>query len=590
MRCWRLVPYWCCVVLLMLVPARVLGGWAILNDKNGYHTRGIPDEAFAKLGEFAKQGSELRAITFAPNGGWAILLDKNGYFTRNIPDEAFNKLGEFAQQGSELKAISFAPNGGWAILAGKNSFFTRNIPDEAFNKLGEFAKQGAELKAISFTPDGGWAILFDKNSYYTRNIPDAAFAKLGELAKKGAELKAITFTAGGGWAILYNKNGYATHNIPDEALQHLGSLAKSGAVVKSLTFTMEGPAIRLSQNDAATTAKVLERMAFHKVPGMSIAIIQDGKIVVERGYGVVEAGGNQPITAKTRFQAASISKPVTALGALVLVKQGKLKLDNDLDKYLVAWHIPANGFTKKKAVTARHIVTHSAGFTVHGFGGYAPGDALPTLLQVLDGKAPANSPAIRVDFEPGSQSRYSGGGFCVLQQAMIDISGQQFPKLMHELVLAPLAMNNSSFEQPVPKGFDAVAAVGHQNGASVAGKWHTYPEMAAAGLWTTPADLARFVLGVQHAHQGAKNAILPKNLATDMLTRQIGDTGLGVFLGGKGKSLSFSHNGSNCGFECVFVGLAQTGQGAVIMTNANGAGALMDEMLQNIRSEYGWPG
>jgi CubicO group peptidase (beta-lactamase class C family) len=330
-------------------------------------------------------------------------------------------------------------------------------------------------------------------------------------------------------------------------------------------------------------------MANYKVPGMSIAIIQDGKIVVARGYGVVQAGANKMVNHLTRFQAASISKPVAGLASLLLVMQGKLKLDDDLDKSLVAWHIPANMFTKKKAVALRNVLTHSAGFTVHGFNGYAPGEALPSLLQILDGKPPANSAAIRVDFVPGSKSRYSGGGFCVLQQDMLDVTKKAFPKLMHDLVLGPLEMNNSSYEQPPSKATENAAAVGHQNGNPVAGKWHIYPEMAAAGLWTTPTDLAHYVIGVQRSRNGAKGGILSVDLATQMLTRQIDDWGLAVALAGNGKSLSFNHGGVNFGFECRLIGFAATGQGAVIMTNANNAGGLMDEMMQSMRTEYSWP-
>jgi CubicO group peptidase (beta-lactamase class C family) len=211
--------------------------------------------------------------------------------------------------------------------------------------------------------------------------------------------------------------------------------------------SVEASPLLLSKDDADTRARVLKRMADHQVPGMSIAVIQDGAIALLRSYAVVQVGTSQAVTEQTRFQAASISKPVTALATLRLVQQCKLDLDGDLNHRLKSWKIPANEFTQKKDVTVRQILTHSAGFTVHGFGGYAQTDELPSLLQILDGKPPANSPAIRVDYVQGSAYRYSSGGYCVLQQALIDISGRLFAPLMEDLVWGhlvwrPAPLNN----------------------------------------------------------------------------------------------------------------------------------------------------
>jgi CubicO group peptidase (beta-lactamase class C family) len=563
-------------------------GWAVLHDRNGYFTRGSPDDAYTKLGELARGGSALKAITFTPGGGWAILYDRNGYFTRNIPDEAFRKLGELARKGSALKAITFTPGGGWAILYDRNGYFTRGIPDDAYNKLGDLARDGSELKSITFTPGGGWAILYGRNGYHTRGIPDDAFRKLGDLARDGSELKAIAFTPGGGWAILYDRNGYFTRNIPDEAFRKLGELARKGSTLKGLTWTAE-PTIRLSKNDEATRKQVLNLMARYKVPGLSIAVVEGSRIAWARGYGVLEAGRADAVTPKTRFQAASISKPVTALAALRLVQQGKLTLDGPLNDNLASWKVPANALTRKRPVALRHVLSHSSGLTVSGFAGYEVDAPVPTLLQVLDGKGPANNAAIRVDRLPGSAYRYGGGGFCVLQQAMIDSVGASFPTLMRSLVFEPLAMRSSSFEQPPSRASAAVSASGHRAGKPVRGRWHVYPEMAAAGMWTTPSDLARYVLAVNDARAG-RSALLRADLARDMLTRQIASSGLGLVVSGSGRSLSYTHNGINLGFECVLIGYPQTGQGAVIMTNGEGGAALAQALIQALRVEYGWPG
>jgi len=154
---------------------------------------------------------------------------------------------------------------------------------------------------------------------------------------------------------------------------------------------------------------ILAQMRMRHIVGLSLAIIQNGKIVKARGYGVIGKNGGAPVTPTTLFQAGSISKSVAALGALHLVEQGKLFLDKDVNTQLTTWKLPENDLTRAQAVTLREILSHSAGLTVHGFPGYAVDAQRPTLVQVLDGEKPANTPAIRVDMLPGSKWRYSGG-------------------------------------------------------------------------------------------------------------------------------------------------------------------------------------
>ena len=249
---------------------------------------------------------------------------------------------------------------------------------------------------------------------------------------------------------------------------------------------------------------VRAEMQKRQIPGLSLAIIQDGKIVKAKGYGVTEKGGEAPVTASTLFQAGSISKSVAALGALRLVEQGKLALDEDVNAKLITWKVPENEFTREKKVTLRGLLSHTAGLTVHGFPGYATDEPVPTLVQVLDGEKPANTPPIRVDILPGSKWRYSGGGYTVMQQMMIDVTGKPFPQFMQEAVLGPLGMNGrarSSSRCP-PRRRSSRRPGTYRDRSLVKGRWHIYPEMAAAGLWTTPSDLARFAIGVQEAVGG----------------------------------------------------------------------------------------
>jgi CubicO group peptidase (beta-lactamase class C family) len=334
-------------------------------------------------------------------------------------------------------------------------------------------------------------------------------------------------------------------------------------------------------------------MAHHKVSGLGVAVLNDGTLAWARGYGVLRAGTKTAVTSHSRFQAASISKPVTALAALRLVQQGKLSLDQNANEKLVSWKIPDNEFTRRRPPTLRQLLSHTAGFTVHGFGGYERGAAIPSLVQVLDGKPPANSAAVRVELLPGTKVQYSGGGYCVVQQLIEDVGGKPFPRLMHELVLKRVGMQDSTFEQPLPNELTAHAATGHDgDGRPLGGSWHVYPEMAAAGLWTTPADLACYVLALSQAHQRGSSELLAADQVHAMFTRQMGDAdaGLGIFLGGSGQSLSFSHNGANAGFRCQFIGFPATGQGAVIMTNSDNGDGLMGELIESLRIEYQWPG
>ncbi len=351
--------------------------------------------------------------------------------------------------------------------------------------------------------------------------------------------------------------------------------------------------------DGATGVPLSERMAYYDVPGVSVAVIEDGEIVFARGYGVREAGKSDPVTPETLFQAASISKPVTMLGALRLVDAGLLDLDSDVNDRLRSWKVPASGGWQPR-LTLRQLASHSAGLTVHGFPGYPRDQEHPTLGQVLDGARPANTAPIRVDTVPGTQFRYSGGGTSIVQQLMIDVTGQPFPDVMRERVLDPLGMTASGYLQPLPESRWSEAATGHRTGGGpVSGQWHVYPEMAAAGLWTTPSDLARFAIGVQRAYAGLPGSVIAPATAREALTPQVpmegrGDgwaaLGIGPFLAGAGVAARFGHSGGNEGFRCLLVASYDGRFGAVVMTNGDEGMDLVQELFTAIAQEFDWPG
>lgn len=357
------------------------------------------------------------------------------------------------------------------------------------------------------------------------------------------------------------------------------------------------PFVRVT-NGRDTSYTLADRMRHYRVPGVSIAVVDGGRVVWAQGFGTTEAGGTQRVDTATRFQAGSISKPVFATLALALVEQGRLALDADVAGRLRSWRLPPSGYTAAEKVTLRRLLSHTAGLTVSGFGGYAAGAPVPTVPQVLDGAPPANSAPVRPDTAPGARWRYSGGGYTVAQLLATEATGESVPALARRLVFAPLDMPRSTYEQPLPRALARNAASGHERPDTVVpGRHHTYPELAAAGLWTTPSDLARWAVGVTHAYRGRPDAALPGGVARQMLTRQVAlpegapwrppsAWGLGVQLAGAGDSLRFMHTGRNEGFVATLVMYPALGRGLVAMTNGT-AGPLLSEITRAFDAAFG---
>ncbi|HTS35941.1 MAG TPA: serine hydrolase [Candidatus Solibacter sp.] len=349
------------------------------------------------------------------------------------------------------------------------------------------------------------------------------------------------------------------------------------------------PSIPLSGEEPPLRLNIEKLMQLYKVPGMSIAVIDDFKIAWAKGYGVIEAGSSTPVTVHTLFQAGSISKPVAATGTMALVEHGKLSLDENVNQKLKSWQVPDNDFTKDEKVTLRRILSHSAGLTVHGFPGYEVGKPIPTLVQIFNGEPPANTAAIRVDLVPGTKYRYSGGGVTIEQQLDIDVTGRPFPQFMKETVLNKIGMSDSTYEQPLPPARAAATATGTRaDGTTIPGKWHIYPEMAAAGLWTTATDLAKFGIETALSKQGKANHVLSETTTREMLKPQIEQVGLGFFLGEYKNPQEFGHNGADEGFQAVLIMLADTGKGVAIMANSDSGIAVANYVVQSVAKEYGW--
>ncbi len=338
-------------------------------------------------------------------------------------------------------------------------------------------------------------------------------------------------------------------------------------------------------------AIIADRLKRYGVPGISIAVVDDGKVAWARGFGSLAIGGDTKVDIGTLFQAASNSKPVASVGALALVSRGKVSLDEPVNARLSSWKIPANNYSAERDVTLRHLLSHGAGMSVSGFRGYAVGEQLPSLLQILNGERPANSPPIVVNAPVGKEWRYSGGGYTVVQQLIADVSGEPFSTFMRETVLSPLGMTSSSFDSALSPAQQERTATGHYGGGqAVEGGHRIYPELAAAGLWSTPSDLAKFVIGVQQAHGGKSSAILRKSEAEELLRKQMESEGLGFAVFEQRGNTMFAKDGINAGFDSRLMAYTTLGKGVVVMTNSNLSSGLIWEIIDSVAKVYGWPG
>lgn len=331
---------------------------------------------------------------------------------------------------------------------------------------------------------------------------------------------------------------------------------------------------------APDVADLQELMETYRVPGFSIAAGRLDGDVWCAGYGAIGAGRPDRVSCHTVFQACSISKHVAAFGALRLVGDGVLELDADIDDYLTSWQLPASGRIWRPRVTLRQLLAHTAGLSYSWFRGYEAGEPAPSLLQTLRGEAPSNTPPVRPGLLPGSRFRYSGSHYAVLQQLMLDVTAVPFDEVMRTLVLDPAGMNDSSFSQQFPHQRAEPAALGHHvTGTPVPGGWRTLPEMAGAGLWTTPADLVRLELEIARAAAGGSR-LLGQDLAEQMLTAQVpGGMGLGTEVDTTGGYLRFGHTGGNVGYVCFSFAWPDTGAAVAVMANSEGAVEVLRSML-----------
>jgi CubicO group peptidase (beta-lactamase class C family) len=341
-----------------------------------------------------------------------------------------------------------------------------------------------------------------------------------------------------------------------------------------------------------------DRMQYYSVMGLSIAVVNNYKIEWAKGYGYADTTENRFVTANTLFQAGSVSKSVNAIGILKLVNDKKIDLNTDINSYLNSWKFNYDSISNGKKITPIQLISHTSGLSIWGFDGYDRGDTIPTIIEILEGKKPANSPPIRSIFEPGLKFQYSGGGSTVSQLMIADVAKMSYDKFMLDNVLKPIGMTNSFFGTPLKiNKIQALATAYSPSGAELPGKYKIHPEMAAAGLWTTPTDISKFIIESQLSYEGKSNKILSKEIARLMLDPYIvtnnsvlpKNGGLGVFIEEKNGKKYFLHKGGNAGFVCIYYGSMEGGKGVAVMINSNND-KILQEVVNSVSQVYDWDG
>ncbi|MBO9664975.1 serine hydrolase domain-containing protein [Dokdonella sp.] len=350
------------------------------------------------------------------------------------------------------------------------------------------------------------------------------------------------------------------------------------------------PAVQRA-GEAMPAWPLAERMAHYGVPGVAVAILRDGEVVHAAGYGLRQAGTSDAVDADTLFSVGSVSKVLAAGATLRLVAQGKLDLDRDVGTYLRSWKIPPFGSDAAPKVTLRMLLSHTAGFNVHGFEDFPPGAAVPTVLQTLEGESPAKHEPIRLIHPPGERLDYSGGGVTVEQLVLTDATGRDVESIARDAVFEPLRMQRSTFESPLAATRVNVAKAHGADGKprALPRGWETFPELAASGLWSSANDLAAYVRALIRSYRG-EGDFLPRALAREMMTEVApSEHGLGPRLAGIGETRTFHHGGANDSYRATIEGNLYSGDGLVVLTNGERGDELAEEIARAVADVFDWP-
>ncbi|SDK75100.1 serine hydrolase domain-containing protein [Nonomuraea jiangxiensis] len=582
-----------------------------------YVNRRVPAEATTKMGELAPYG--VTAFAFTPSNGWVIVTQDGRYFARGIPDACFTELAGLLKAGRKVTCVAFPPEGGdrWVITTDKG-MSSRGLPEECRQRIADNYAAGQPVAHVAFPPAGGnrWVVV-TTTGFFARGVDDECYQMMRNLTQGGRRVTRVAFPYGGGWTVVAQDRFFA-RGIDDECYQQMNELAGGGWELHNVAFSPVNdgwslcsrgkapvlPADRVRQvENNVQGGTVWQRMSAWKTPGVAVAVVTGNRVAWSTGYGRLTAGGTAAVHPESGFQAASISKAVTAIGVMRLLQTRKKSLTDDIRPYL-DWTLPRRACVPESAVpTIDRVLSHRAGiigrgstspadacsgFTAGGggFAGYGQGATVPSLLQVMNGEG--NSPRIELTTTPGAEYHYSGAGYVLLQRMVEQETGQTLDRYMTDEVFTPLGMTTSSYA--LTPAFEL--ASGHTTtGAVIPGGHNRYPESAAAGLYTNVLDLSRLICYLNKAWTASGDIAGPlsRSSVRTMLSKGAQpDMGRGYFIAGSGtKSFSYTHDGSNHGFKSVFKGYPELGAGYAVMVNGDNTG-LVNEIAAAIRSVYGW--
>ncbi len=337
---------------------------------------------------------------------------------------------------------------------------------------------------------------------------------------------------------------------------------------------------------------ISNQMQAYKLKGLSIAVIDNFEVVWAKAYGISESENNTAATTKTVFQAGSMSKTVNALALLKWAEDKGVDLDADVNSMLKSWQVPNKNNRADRVVTLRMLLSHTAGLSVHGFGGYRKPDNLPSVLQILKGEKPANSRPVIPTILPNIEILYSGGGTTLSQLILMENTGVSYEQYVRQNILTPLGLANAFYSVELDQyGQQEVAHAHVKNGKPIKNLYNFYPESAAAGLWTNPTDLATILIDLQESLRGHKAQVLSQSAAQEMITPPLSDglTALGIFAYKKGDETYLYHSGSTRGFLGEYIISSTTGQGLVVMINGEDS-RIIEEIKKSVAQAYQWPG
>lgn len=334
--------------------------------------------------------------------------------------------------------------------------------------------------------------------------------------------------------------------------------------------------------------RLVDRMAFYKVPGISIAVMDKFQIEWVKAYGYKDIIQYQKVTPETAFQVGELSQPVSAATVLRLVEENVLKLDEQLGTYFTEIAFAGRKFrpSEKISITLSSLLSHAAGFYPWTSSGYSRTSATPDLAQILRGEEPAQNYFSFRGFDPEAGVRFSDFNYVLLEKYLEDKTGKKLDELARKEVFSRLGLKNTFFGLPVSGDI----ASGHlREGPEVDGSWYKYPEQAARGLWSTPSDYLKFVIDLMDCARTGKKGLLSAELARQMLSPQAPQIGYGFRLEGEHEKFKIYMKGKTHGYRTALLIYPALGQGVVVMTNSENGGVLIDEILRGLSAVYNWP-